>query len=359
MENSIFDHVSNINQDIATVEDVAFCFRLLLGRPPSAIEWPGHSSRSGEPLSALVTSYLKSAEFNGRELLTTARPQNIVLKNFDGFSIFADRDDKAVGVHVAEGMYDPEIECVIKTFVRPGMTVLDIGANIGFFTMLARSLVGPNGKVIAIEPNCNNARMLEASRRRNGFKNVQVIAAAASDKTQLLALYSSYSNGTVGDPGDNPDNLMRSTVVPAFALDSILLDTRADFIKINVEGNELLALTGLKGLLERSRPTIVSEFAAEGVVGGADTYLEFLLSFGYALGVVERDGTISMSGNNKNAIFDAFQRRGEGFTLILSRPAQISLLRTKESTSGEIYYSPKIKRSNAIAAPWLCTSAYM
>ena len=72
-------------------------------------------------------------------------------------------------VHALAGAYDTYLTDLLRRFLRPGMGVLDIGANIGVFALLAAAKVGPDGYVLAVEPNPANTRLLEASRRLNGF----------------------------------------------------------------------------------------------------------------------------------------------------------------------------------------------
>src|SRR5437660_11930175 len=87
----------------ATVEDIFYCFRLLLGRCPNPEEWPGHSTRVGEDIENLVTSYITSREFAQRGLLTKTYRDKVELVELPGFSIFASVDDLAVGNHVLIG----------------------------------------------------------------------------------------------------------------------------------------------------------------------------------------------------------------------------------------------------------------
>lgn len=178
-----------------TEDDVFYCFRLILGRNPSLKEWEEHIGVGRHTdLKHIVQSYLRSEEFADREMLTSiSKP---ILKLFPGFCIYADPSEPFIGRGISAGNYEPEVEAIFRKYVRPRMTVLDIGANVGFFTMLAASLVGPEGRVVAFEPNSNNVRMLEASRRANNFENVQVHCLAASDAPGILAFNTAYSNGT-------------------------------------------------------------------------------------------------------------------------------------------------------------------
>src|SRR6516165_4695068 len=129
----------------ATPEDIFYCFRLLLGRGPNPEEWPGHSSRVGEDLEKVVSSYVTSREFAERGLLNKTYRDQVELVGLPRFSIFASNDDLAVGHHVLGGTYEPGIAAIFDRYVKPGMAVVDIGANIGYLTMLLASLVESSG----------------------------------------------------------------------------------------------------------------------------------------------------------------------------------------------------------------------
>src|ERR1700730_14453808 len=91
------------HRKIATHEDIFYCFRLLLGRNPNPEEWPGHSSRAGEDLENIVSSYVTSREFAARGLLNKTYRDQVELVQFPCFSIFASNDDLAIGHHVLGG----------------------------------------------------------------------------------------------------------------------------------------------------------------------------------------------------------------------------------------------------------------
>src|SRR5215469_4133863 len=242
----------------ATYEDIFYCFRLLLGRNPNPEEWPGHSSRVGEDLENVVSSYVTSREFAERGLLNKTYRDQVELVRLPRFSLFASNEDLAVGRHIHAGSYEPGVTAVVMRYVKPGMSVVDIGANIGYFTMLLAYLVEPTGLVVAVEPNPENIKLIEASRRVNGFDQVLIIQAAAGRQTGLLALNVSHSNGMTGELPDNVDAIFASRPVPCFALDAILpRDRPFDLVKIDTEGAELNALIGLSDTVDRDRPVIV------------------------------------------------------------------------------------------------------
>jgi len=310
----------------ATAEDIFYCFRLLLGRCPNPEEWPGHSFRVGEDLENIVSSYVTSREFAERGLLKKTYSDQVELVRLPKFSIFASKDDFAAGDHVLHGNpYDLEIGAVLERHVKPGMAVVDIGANIGRLTMLLASLVEGSGLVVAVEPNPENIKLLEASRRVNGFDQILIIQAAAGRRTALLALNVSYSNGMTGELPSDLDAIFASRPVPCFALDAILpKDRPINLVKIDAEGAELNVLIGLSQTIDRDRPVIVSEFSPGTLPGishcsGPD-YLRHLIAAGYRIGVIELDGSEIMFGEDVDGVMGAYSRSGVDHIDIIAIP---------------------------------------
>ncbi len=279
----------------ATPQDIYSCFRLLLGRAPSVEEWAGHSALAGDDLRSVVRSYLESREFADRGLIGQPGTKDIRLTRADGFVIYTAADDLAVGKLVAAGIYEPGVAAVFREVLRPGMVVVDVGANIGFFTMLAASIVGPQGSVLAIEPNLLNVRLIEASRRANGFRNTTIAACGVGKELGILSLASVFSNGATSPVGDMLSDLMTNPIVPCVPLPALMPpDRRIDFIKIDVEGAEYLALAAARDILARWRPVIASEFSpgllkSNSGISGRE-YLEFFAGLGYRIGIVGDDG---------------------------------------------------------------------
>lgn len=305
-------------QSPATPEDVFFCFRLLLGRPPNPEEWDGHLSQgAGADLDSVVRSYMGSLEFSRRAetLLSHKASDRISLATPRGFSIYVQEDDPAVGQHVKHDRYEPHVTAVFHERVRPGMHVLDIGANIGYYTMLSASLVGPSGSVIAIEPHPDSAKLLEASRRANSFDNVTVYQVAAGQKPGLLVLHGSFGNVMTSAVPAEAAALINATTVPSFKVDDLMPpDRKIDFVKVDVEGAEYNALRGASELLRRCHPTIVSEFSPSTMPGisGVDGrgYLRFLMGFGYKISVIEHGGALRDCGTDPEAVMRAYEKSG-------------------------------------------------
>ena len=309
--------------DRADALDIFYCFRLLLGRLPNREEWPGHVLRVGEALDQVVASYAGSLEFSRRGLQDARSLGGAALARLPGFSIYTESDDAAVGRYVRDDDYEADVTAVFRAVLRPGAHVLDLGANIGYFTMLSASLVGPRGSVIAVEPNPSNARLIEASRRANGYGNVTVAQVAAGLGPGLLVLHRSHSNGTTSPAPDEAAALLAAETVGCVRAETLVpAGRRIDLVKVDVEGAEYLALGGCSRLIRRDRPRIVTEFSPSlmpGISGisGPD-YLRWLQGLGYRLRLVEPDG--SLRDADPEAIMAEHARRGTDHLDLLAEP---------------------------------------
>jgi FkbM family methyltransferase len=223
-----------------------------------------------------------------KRLLPIRRP---VLLNLKQFKIYVRLDDWAIGARIAvKRSYEAHVTTVMWPCLKPGMTVLDIGANIGYYTLLMASRVGPAGKVIAFEPSRRNCDLLEMSLAINQFRNVAVHACAVADIDGFVGFDMDDSNG--GITQGNPAESMYQ--VPAALLDTLLrIEPRIDLIKIDIEGAEGRALRGMESLLRLHRPIIFTEFspaALQAISGVAPRqYLDMLWALEYGLFVIGRN----------------------------------------------------------------------
>ena len=305
----------------ASAADIAACFRLILGRHPNPEE-RGHFARAGEELATVVASYLSSLEFSRRQLGRPSGAAPIEVTK-DRYVIMVREDDLAVGRAVLAGDYEPDVSaCIANRHLVGGQGVIDLGANIGAISMLAASIVGPEGYVLAVEPNPRNAHLLEISRRRNGFSQIVVCQCAAGPRTELLVLHSSFSNGTTSSMPDG-DDAFETETVPAIPPERLVPpERRIDLIKADVEGAEYLALQGCLAVIRRDHPMIVSEFSPDMLAGisGIDgpSYCDWLVSLGYRLSVIEPDGGLSPF-RDATGIMDAYRARGTDHIDIAAR----------------------------------------
>jgi FkbM family methyltransferase len=213
----------------------------------------------------------------------------------EGFSLAVDTADGSVSAQLISGTeYEPHLVAFFKERIKPAMVVLDIGANVGFHSMLAARLVGSAGKVLCFEPNSENCRLILLSIDENQFSQIVLYPVAASNQ-QGYALFTTHIGSNGGLLPSTTEALLNPSclIVPTFRLDDLIKE-RVDFMKIDTEGAEGLVVGGAKSLLEQHRPIIVSEFSMEMLprvsgMSGAE-YLTYFQSLGYDLHVIDRHG---------------------------------------------------------------------
>jgi FkbM family methyltransferase len=193
-----------------------------------------------------------------------------------GKTLEMDLRDEAVSSSIfADGVWEPEETSFIENALRPGMVFVDIGANIGYYTVIASSLVGNTGKVIAFEPDPGNFALLQRNIAENNCQNVLAERKAVAGSSQRLSLYRSSSN--FGDhriykprgSALSPSTAKHSAVdVEAISLDDYLIGHRihVDFLKIDIQGSEYDALLGMQRTLQENPDiTILAEFWPTGL----------------------------------------------------------------------------------------------
>jgi FkbM family methyltransferase len=292
--------------DLATLADVTACYRLFLGRPPD-VEGSAHYQlrlSSGQvSVHELVEEFLGSVEFARAHNLGRPGDRRAyeVVDACEGFRIHVDPTDYAVGHTLARtGSYEPDVSATLRAVLGQGATFVDIGANIGWFSLLGASLVGAGGRVVAIEPNPRNVALLRQSAKDNGFDNIEVMAVALSARPGAVALETDGSNGRI-IPIDGPPAtpVEAEFVVASYPLDDVLASAgvgRADVIKVDVEGAEPLVVQGGRSTFGTGPPVLISEFFPLALDsspwGSARSYLSTLRSFGYRLSVIGHEGDL-------------------------------------------------------------------
>lgn len=153
------------------------------------------------------------------------------------------------------GRYEPETTQYFKKTIRPGMTMVDVGANLGYFSRLAAELVGQTGHVYAFEPDADNFLLLRENIKR--FKNVHIVQSAVSDREGTVTFYLSSKMGMHSLLEKNGNG--RSVTVPSTTLDRLYEKTDIHFVKMDVEGAETAVFRGMRKLLLR-KPVVVFEY---------------------------------------------------------------------------------------------------
>jgi FkbM family methyltransferase len=165
-----------------------------------------------------------------------------------------------------EGTGELAVQKAMTKHVRPGMNFYDLGANIGFFTLLAARLVGANGRVTAFEADPEIAKRLKEHVKRNNFLMVAVEQKAVWSEQRRVIFDRS-------DPAVSPDrghgHVVSAGAMNAIELEAVALDAYTsgapapDFIKCDVEGAEIEVFRGAQKLLREKRPIILCEMHSD------------------------------------------------------------------------------------------------
>lgn len=158
-----------------------------------------------------------------------------------------------------EDWFEDEIHFV-RRFVKPGMKVVDVGANYGVYTLTMASLVGHTGKVWAFEPASATASCLRRSIERNRLDNVCLVQCALSDHggtTKLMLFGNSELNAISREPGNAPGETVPLSTLDAVAIEHYWSDIA--FMKLDAEGEELNILRGGRQFLRDQSPLIMFE----------------------------------------------------------------------------------------------------
>jgi FkbM family methyltransferase len=173
-----------------------------------------------------------------------------------------DRGD-SIGNQLFQGIFEVADRALLAQLLRPGMTVLDIGANAGIYALTAAAHVGPSGHVIAFEPSAREREQLTRHLALNRLANVRIEATAlgASDgDTEFYVADAAESGFNSRKPAAGLS--VAAARVPMCRLDTYAARTalgRVDFVKIDVEGGEYDVLVGGEQLFRRTRPPILIE----------------------------------------------------------------------------------------------------
>jgi FkbM family methyltransferase len=159
------------------------------------------------------------------------------------------------------GTWEPNLTAWLQRSLRPGDVFVDVGANVGYFTLLASRLVGPDGRVVAIEALPEIHTVLERNVRANDARNVRAACVAAWNEDAALEMFTRVSGGPTGTSTAYASWATRWDLAPAATVTARplpdILDPgeieRARIIKIDAEGAEWRVIAGLAGVLPHCR----------------------------------------------------------------------------------------------------------
>jgi FkbM family methyltransferase len=279
-----------------TPEDVVAGFRLILGRAPESEEAiQAHLSLGC--IENLGKALMSSQEFSSKYLQAQfSESKWVTTQVLDRYLMWVDLHDRYVSHGCLNDNWEPEETAFFISRLHAGDTVLDIGANIGWFSLVAAKHIGPTGVIHAFEPRPVTYSMLAKTIALNGLRDlVHLWEYALSDEAGDLMI--NWAANT-----DNPGNSFvtkdktgpaghESARVRAVRLDELLPDIAPDVIKIDVEGAEPMVFAGAVNALKRRRPIILSELFPDQLmkVSGKTPvqYIQQMEEYGYACYLLE------------------------------------------------------------------------
>ncbi len=162
------------------------------------------------------------------------------------------------------GSIEVFVQDALKKYLNPGDVFYDIGANIGFFTILGARLVGHSGKVFSFEPVPENVKSIKKNIKVNAFVNTQVIDKAVSEHsgTEDIYITKNLAGATLTSLGIHPHDAQTKAQVELVTIDDLVLSNKIEpphFVKVDVEGAEMNVLKGMQKTIAEYRPIILYE----------------------------------------------------------------------------------------------------
>lgn len=227
------------------------------------------------------------------------KSKSVFLTPVQNFKMYVDPRSSTMSHQlILEGIYEKFETSLFKKELKSGMTIVDIGANWGYYTILSSKLVGNEGRIIAFEPEPFNFSLLIRNIEINGCKNVKAIRKAISNKTGMTNLYLCEDN--LGDHQIYCSDDRRECIeIETISLDEYFCSATQpiDIIKIDTQGAEMAILMGMdKTLKENNNIKIFTEFWPRGMKQFAYSpieYLQRLKGYGFKLFLIdERRGIL-------------------------------------------------------------------
>lgn len=217
-------------------------------------------------------------------LLSRLAADRYEIYKIEGGLIYLNLHEQSMMVQMAMGTYEPAKHEMIRRHLRPGMTFLDVGANLGYFTLQAAQLVGGTGTVISIEPAPENFSYLQRSIALNGYNNTRALPIALSDRDgcgqlQILGRSTEYTLA----PLDPRYNYLPKITVPTKTLDSVVEVEKlqhVDMVKIDVQLFEIEVLRGAQQTL-RANPQLILLLDLPKQIEMRRAIAEYLAPFGF------------------------------------------------------------------------------
>lgn len=263
-----------------------------------------------------------------RVLGNALTPSGIVKISCQGHTLYINADDTGVAPSLlTKGAYEPFETQLLLEYLDTGMCYVNVGANIGYYAVLAARSVGETGAVYAFEPEPHNVELLRKNVFVNGYSFVEVVESAVGDREGTIELFLDESNR--GNPSLGAGNVKGnagSVSVPVIPLDVYLEkhgSPKVDVLQMDTQGSEGLVLAGAQKLLEQAHLTILMEFWPYGLREiGTDPreLLGMLTSHGFeVLRINEPERTLDAWSTEEIMSWCEGTKEGKGFVNLVVR----------------------------------------
>ena len=250
-------------------------------------------------------------------LLTIARPVGRIIgpslgrrkiQTKHGFKIMLDLQDWIPQDIYLTGDFETTTSKIAKILLKPGDAVVDVGANIGYFTLLFAHCVGNEGEVYSFEPGPELAAKLLENLKLNWYTQVTLSNQALSDRNGKAQFHTGPVDNTGLSSLRKPRESSGSFEVQLSKFDDIpgIERSKIKLVKIDVEGAELQVLRGMEGFLREQHPALILEITDQFLKDLGDSYdllLSFLAQFGYFCYVIG-DGRVTLLENMQHELPD-------------------------------------------------------
>lgn len=245
--------------------------------------------------------------------------ENLTLLNVNGLKMYVDKNDFQTYSCLSDGW--PLEGLVTDLFIKnikSGMSVVDVGANIGYYTLLAAKLVGLSGKVYAFEPEPNNFSVLLKNIAINNFQNVFPSSKSISNKDGAMFLYLAESNRE-GHRIYNLGEGRKNIAIESLSLDNFFKGREEclNFVKIDVEGAEVAVLRGMQNILDLNNKMKMliefNPFILKKSHFDPNEFLEILFNAGFRISIISdkilrpcREKTSILTVANQSGLLNLF-----------------------------------------------------
>lgn len=212
---------------------------------------------------ALANAVVNVAGANLQKFMLGRR---FIERRIHDYRMLLDLDDKGISRSlILFGTREVDHKIILEMVLKPGMTVFDIGANLGYYVLMEMKLIGPSGRMIAVEPSQSNIDLLKKNLELNSYQDIPVVAGAVSDKSGKRELFLSHQSNlnTFHTIGSGAKHLSGQTVnVRTYTVPELAqIYGKPDLIRMDVEGHEVEVFNGMLPAVERGNlaPMIIFE----------------------------------------------------------------------------------------------------